>query len=54
MPDHVVNRALPVIALDGADLPAVAAEIRAACTGPGFFYLRGHGVAVGSRFEDGI
>ena len=44
MPDHVVQQGLPVIALDGADLPAVAAQIRAACTGPGFFYLRGHGV----------
>lgn len=47
MPDHVVQKALPVIDLAGPDLPVVAAEIRAACTGPGFFYLRGHGVAPG-------
>jgi isopenicillin N synthase-like dioxygenase len=45
MPDHVVQKALPVIDLAATDLLAVAAEIRAACTGPGFFYIRGHGVA---------
>ena len=43
---------LPVIDVSGlrAGTPepgiveAVAAEIRAACTGPGFFYIRGHGI----------
>jgi isopenicillin N synthase-like dioxygenase len=45
MPHPVVQNTLPVIDMTGADLPSVAAEIRAACTGPGFFYLRGHGVA---------
>ena len=45
MPDVAVHQALPVIDLSGPDLPAVAAAINAACTGPGFFYLRGHGVA---------
>ena len=47
MPDHSVQKALPVIDLGVADLPAVAAAIRASCTGPGFFYIRGHGVAPG-------
>jgi isopenicillin N synthase-like dioxygenase len=45
MPLPAVQKALPVIDMTGADLPAIAAEIWAACTGPGFFYLRGHGVA---------
>jgi hypothetical protein len=45
MPHPVVQNALPVIDMAGADLPTVAAQIRAASTGPGFFYLRGHGVA---------
>jgi isopenicillin N synthase-like dioxygenase len=42
------GQSLPVI--DVADLgsderlPEIAAEIRAACTGPGFFYIRNHGV----------
>jgi len=45
MPHPVVQNTLPVIDMTGADLPRVAAEIREACTGPGFFYLRGHGVA---------
>lgn len=48
MPDGAVQQGLPVIDLadrgDGADLHRVAAEIRAACTGPGFFYIRNHGV----------
>lgn len=44
MPDTAVHKALPVIALEGADLPMTAAAIRAACTGRGFFYIRGHGV----------
>ena len=45
MPLPAVQKALPVIDMAGEVLPALAAEIRAACTGPGFFYLRGHGVA---------
>lgn len=45
MPDIAVHQPLPVIDLSDPDLPTVAAAIHAACTGPGFFYLRGHGVA---------
>ncbi|PTX56605.1 isopenicillin N synthase-like dioxygenase [Litoreibacter ponti] len=41
--------AIPVIdiagALDGSDLPGVAAQIRAAATDVGFFYIKGHGIA---------
>lgn len=39
---------LPIIDLsgltEGTRLAAIAAEIHAACTGPGFFYIRNHGV----------
>ena len=41
---------LPVIDVSGLNagsanaVPQVAAAIRAACTGPGFFYVSGHGV----------
>jgi len=50
MPDGAVHQSLPVIdvspLMDASDagIRAVAAEIHAACTGPGFFYIRGHGV----------
>lgn len=43
--------AIPLIdvsrAMDGSDLPAVAAEIRAAATEVGFFYIKGHGIDQG-------
>ena len=48
MPDHAT---LPIIDVSGLNqgsanaVPQVAAAIRAACTGPGFFYVSGHGVA---------
>ncbi|MEI6161979.1 MAG: 2-oxoglutarate and iron-dependent oxygenase domain-containing protein [Roseococcus sp.] len=48
MPDQITRQTLPVIDIaglaDGTGLDAIAAEIRAACTGPGFFYILNHGV----------
>lgn len=35
---------LPIIDVSGGDTATIAAAIRAACMGPGFFYIRGHGV----------
>jgi len=48
MPDQAQRQTLPVIDIaglnEGAKLVEIAAEIRAACTRPGFFYIRNHGV----------
>jgi len=48
MPEGTTAQSLPVIDLTPLGSPggeaAVAAAIRAACEGPGFFYVRGHGV----------
>jgi isopenicillin N synthase-like dioxygenase len=51
MPDGARHPALPVVDVaplaeggSPAGEAAVAAAIHAACTGPGFFYIRGHGV----------